>query len=129
MCLEVSCGMTSQTIVLPKSNRSILRRVLPVSFALALTFTFGTADAWAKVNAAPAPRATPPAESIQATRARIEAALPFGLTVALDDDIVDYAQREAQTMGLENFHGGDVLIIGSSGVVILLLVILIIVLL
>jgi hypothetical protein len=129
MCLEVSWGMNSQTVEPLKSHRSILRRLLPVSFALALTLTFGTADAWAKAQAAPAPRGTPPAESTEATRARIEAALPFGLPVALDDDVVGYAQREAQTMGLENFHGGDVLVIGGSGVVLLLLIILLIVLL
>ncbi|HVZ72729.1 MAG TPA: hypothetical protein VHJ20_10180 [Polyangia bacterium] len=98
-----------------------------MSFALALTLTFGTADAWAKANAAPAREATPPAESVQATRARLAAEFPGIPLAAIDDDLVEYAQREAQAEALENFHGGDVVIIGSSGLIILLLIILIIV--
>jgi hypothetical protein len=41
----------------------------------------------------------------------------------------DYASREASAKGLEDFKGGDVVIVGSAGLVIVLLVILIIVLL
>ena len=108
------------------STWRLLRRLLPVSFAVALTLTFGTTDAWAKANVA---GASPPpvAEPIASTRARVEAAMPF--PVAVDDDLLEYAQREVQTLGLEDFHGGDVVIIGSTGLVILLLVILILVLL
>ena len=97
------------------STRSIwrhLRRLLPVSFALALTLTFGTVDAWAKATT---------------TRARVEEALGF-VPAALDDDLIEYAQREAQTLALENFHGGDVVIIGGTGLAILLIVLLILVL-
>jgi hypothetical protein len=102
-----------------------LRRLLPITFAAALTLTFGTADAWAKANAA-APTAK--SESVAETRKRLEEALPFPLPVAVDDDLVEYAQREAKAMGLDDFRGGDVVVITSTGLVVLLLVILIIVL-
>src|SRR4051794_4238462 len=86
----------------------VLRRVLPVAFAVALTLTLGTADAWAKGNvAAPAPAAAETSSS--RTRAEVQRSLPF----AIDDDLYEYAQREAKTLGLEDFQGGDVVIIGS----------------
>jgi hypothetical protein len=110
-----------------RSPSGLLRRLLPVSFAVALTLTFGTVDAWAKANPAPPAKVEAKAESTAMTRARVVEALGF-VPVALDDDLVEYAQREVQTLGLEDFHGGDVVIIGSTGLVILLLVILILVL-
>ncbi|HVU53311.1 MAG TPA: hypothetical protein VHL80_21650 [Polyangia bacterium] len=108
-----------------------MRRLLPVSFAVALTLTFGTADAWAKANqAAPAITSSPPAGSLAETRAEIEAALPFPVSSGLiDDDLIEYAQREAQSAALENFHGGSVLIIGGSGLALVLLIVLLLVLL
>ena len=39
-----------------------------------------------------------------------------------------YASREASAKGLENFKGGDVVIIGSTGLILVLLIILIIIL-
>src|SRR5450432_3631213 len=89
----------------------VLRRVLPISFAVALTLTFGTADAWAKANAA-APTPAPVAAPTEAarTRAEVQRALP----VEIYDDLYEYAQREAKTIGLEGFEGGDVVIIGGT---------------
>ena len=120
--------MTSTTKQASGSFRSFLRRLLPVSAALALTLTFGTADAWAKANASSPSEQTPPAESVQTTRQQIEAELPLALSVPLTDEMVEYAQREAKAQGLDNFHGGDVVVITSTGIVLLLLIILIIVL-
>jgi hypothetical protein len=102
-----------------------LRQLLPISFAVALTLTFGTVDAWAKANEI-APKVAEQAPQAAPTRAEIEAAMPF--PVALDDDLVEYAQREAKTMGLEDFHGGSFIIIGGSSLALVLLVILILVL-
>ena len=111
-----------------RSTWRLLRRLLPISFAVALTLTFGTVDAWAKANTVPPPaKVETKAESLAAARASVEEALGF-VPVALDDDLVEYAQREAQTMGLDDFHGGDVVIIGGTGLAVLLLVILILVL-
>ena len=110
-----------------RSTWRVLRRLLPVSFAVALTLTFGTVDAWAKANTEPPAKVETKAESVAMARAGVEEALGF-VPVALDDDLVEYAQREVQTLGLDDFHGGDVVIIGSTGLVILLLVILILVL-
>jgi hypothetical protein len=103
------------------------RRLVPISLAVLLTLTFGTADAWAKGNAA-APKISEPAPSVAATRARLEEVLPFHVAAALDDDLIEYAQREAQTSGIEDFHGGDVVIIGSTGLIIVLLIVLILLL-
>jgi hypothetical protein len=97
----------------------LLRRLLPISFAVALTLTFGTTDAWAK-TAATAPvtetaseTSTRAPETTQATQPSFEDA---------------YAQREQATPGLENFEGGDIVIIGSTGLIILLLILLILLL-
>jgi len=103
-----------------KARRS--RRWLPVSFALALTLSFGTADAWAKGN--PPARAATEARTPLETRTQAPAPAP---DPAAFDDV--YAEREASAAGLEAFRGGDVVIIGSTGLIIVLLVILIILLL
>jgi hypothetical protein len=96
-----------------------LRTVLPVSFALALTLTFGTADAWAKTNVAPP--AEPAAEIVPLTPAPASAG-----DIAIDPAFEDYAQREAMALGLEGFQGGDVVIIGSGGLVLILIIIILI---
>jgi hypothetical protein len=105
------------------SRWGLLRGLLPVSFVVALTLTLGTADAWAKGNVAEPARAVEPSSAAR-TRAEVQRALP----VAIDDDLYEYAQREAKTLGLEDFQGGDVVIIGSTGLVIVLLVIIILLL-
>jgi hypothetical protein len=53
--------------------------------------------------------------------------MPAPVSPALISMEEDYAAREASAKGLENFKGGDLVIVGSGGLVILLLVILIIV--
>lgn len=121
--------MTSLKNESPESSYSLLRRLLPVSFALALTLTFGTADAWAKANVAPPSTGTPPAESAETTAARSGAESSQAPSTPLDDDLANYTQREAQARSLEGFHGGDVLVITSSGLAIVLLVILLVILL
>jgi hypothetical protein len=117
---------TSSSSILSRGPWRLLRRVLPVAFATALTLSFGTADAWAKGNV-PSPAAPSQAEreASARTRAEVQAAVPF----AIDDDLYEYAQREAKTRGLEDFHGGDVVIIGGTGLVIVLLIIIILLIL
>jgi hypothetical protein len=105
-----------------------LRRLIPISLAVMVTLTFGTVDAWAKANTAQ-PTTQAPAPSVTETRARLEEALPFPLAVAVDEDLAAYAQREAEAMALEDFHGGDVVVIGGTGLAIALLIVLVIVLL
>jgi hypothetical protein len=105
-----------------------LTRLLPIGFAVALTLTFGTADAWARTNATnPTPPAAeaPASRETQPTSRELRESLPF----AVSDADFDYAEREAKAAGLETFEGGDVVIIGSTGLIILLLIILLIVLL
>lgn len=120
--------MASTKTKRPHFFTSLFRRLLPVSAAVVVTLTFGTADAWAKANAAPVAGSTPPVETAETTLARLAAELPFAGQVPMDDAFVEYAQREARNLGLENFHGGDVVIIGSTGLIIVLLIILILVL-
>ncbi|HEY2729179.1 MAG TPA: hypothetical protein VGK52_04505 [Polyangia bacterium] len=105
----------------PRAKARRWRRWLPVSFALALTLSFGTADAWAKGN--PPARAATEAPASLETRTQ---APPPAPEPAFDDL---YVEREVSAAGLEAFRGGDVVIIGSTGLIILLLVILIILLL
>jgi hypothetical protein len=97
-----------------------LRQVLPVSFALALTLTFGSADAWARTNLAP------PAESTEVTSKGPATPAPEtpGVDPAFDGT---YAQREAAAAELEKFEGGDVVIIGSGGLILLLLILILII--
>lgn len=98
----------------------LLRRLLPISFAVALTLTFGTTDAWAK-TAATAP--VTQAASEASTRSSSETTKTS--QPSFDDA---YAQREQATPGLENFEGGDIVVIGSTGLIILLLILLILLL-
>jgi hypothetical protein len=116
----------SSRSVLVRGPWRLLRRFLPVAFAAALTLSLGTAEAWAKGNV-PSPPTPSQDEREEAarTRAEVQAAVPF----AIDDDLYEYAQREAKTQGLENFHGGDVVIIGGTGLVIVLLIVIILLLL
>jgi hypothetical protein len=99
----------------------LLRRLLPISFAVALTLTFGTTDAWAKANAT-----SPVTETAPSARTEEPARTSESTAPAFDDA---YAQREQTAPGLENFEGGDVVIISASTGLIILLIILLILLL
>jgi hypothetical protein len=105
-----------------------LRRLFPVSLAIALTLLMGSADAWAKGNAqatpppvaaVPTAQAEPNAEEWQMAR---DLAAAKGISF---DDL--YAQREQAAQALGLFEGGDVVIITSTTVIIVLLIILILV--
>ena len=99
-----------------------MRRLIPVWFAVALTVLAGSTDAWAKaaVSAVNHPAKSAPISSTEAS-SRTAAELP-----SLDQS---YRAREARAAALENFEGGDgVVIIGSTTLIVVLLVILIIVL-
>jgi len=117
-----------------RSTRSLwrhLRRLLPISFAVAVSLTFGTVDAWAKANVASPPVTAPASpESLAETRARIEEALPFPVASGLvSDELVEYAQREAQSSALETFQGGSYIVIGGSTLALVLVIVLLIILL
>jgi hypothetical protein len=115
--------MQSLTTTSKGTKWRLLRRLLPISFAIGLTLTFGTADAFAKAEAnVPSPVA---AETAAArTRAEVQSALP----VAIDDDLYEYAQREAKSMALQDFEGGEFIVIGASGLALVLLIVLLILL-
>jgi hypothetical protein len=83
----------------------------------------GSADAWAKANVN-APPTTAPAPASEPAADVIELAEAVGLSFE-----GAYAAREQAATGLEEFEGGDVIIIGSTTLIIVLLVILILVLL
>src|SRR5579872_509121 len=104
-----------------KGLGSVLRRGLPVSFAVALTLTLGTADAWAKGNEAPPLVAEAPAP----TSARVPTGTPLAFPPGIvDQDLAEYARREAEAQGLETFQGGAYVVIGASGLAVALLFIL-----
>ena len=83
----------------------------------------GSADAWAKTNVAPA--RMPPAE-VQPSTPRSASSTES----AADPSFAgNYANREAQTPGLEKFQGGDYVVITSTGLVLILLVVILVLLL
>jgi hypothetical protein len=121
-------GTLDITSARPVSSWARLRRLLPVSLAIAVTLLMGSADAWAKSNApstpppaaaAPTAPAEPNAEELQLAR---DLAAAKGISF---DDL--YAQREKAAESLGLFEGGDVVIISSTTVIIVLLIILILV--
>src|SRR4051812_47207037 len=87
-----------------------------------LVLCSGRGSAWAMDKPAPAPSAAPataaigegPASGATATEA------PTGPSLA-----DTYAAREASARDLENFRGGDVVIVGTTGLIVVLLVIII----
>jgi hypothetical protein len=104
-----------------KAFRSTLQ-VMAGVVALALVLTSGRASCWAAQSAA---AASDPVGSRSAPSETAAASSPAAGTPASTAE--GYAAREAQAKDLENFRGGDVVIIGSTGLVILLLVLLILV--
>jgi hypothetical protein len=107
-----------------KAFRSTLQ-VMAGIVALALVLTSGRASCWAATQPAAAATASDPVGSRSAQSETAAASSPAAGTPASTAD--GYAAREAQAKDLENFRGGDVVIIGSTGVIIVLLVLLIIV--
>jgi hypothetical protein len=105
-----------------KAFRSTLQ-VMAGVVALALVLTGGRASCWAAQPASAATASDPVGRSTPSQTAA--ASSPAAATPASTAD--GYAAREAQAKELENFRGGDVVIIGSTGVIILLLVLLILV--
>jgi hypothetical protein len=107
-----------------KETRTGRCRIAIVTTAIAAVLLCGgRASAWAASAGTP----TPPAA--QAGEGTSEGSANRGMTPAATtpSPIADrYAERETSARNLENFKGGDVVIVGSTGVIIVLLLIIII---
>ena len=99
------------------STRAARCRSAIVTVAIAVILSCaGRASAWAAPSETPAPPIAPVAAgSAQASSTR-------GAPAPVADR---YADREANARELENFKGGDVVIVGTTGVIVVLLVIII----
>jgi hypothetical protein len=98
---------------------------LTAVFAVAFALWGGRTNAWAASTGSPS-RTSPAAQTTSADSRPTLAHVPQSPGSASLED--SYASREASSKNLEQFKGGDVVIIGSGGLVIVLLVILILVL-
>ena len=108
--------MPKESIRRSRRGYSILTMVMAV--ALCLCGVQATSEA-----GQPGPLVTSPeGPATAATSPAGESAVPASPSVE------GYASREASAKGLENFKGGDVVIIGSTGLILVLLIILIIIL-
>jgi hypothetical protein len=79
----------------------------------------GRGSAWAASNGTPAAPAGASANESSSTRATTPAT-PTAPTLA-----DSYADRETSARNLENFKGGDVVIVGSTGLIVVLLLVII----
>ena len=82
----------------------------------------GRASAWAASAGTPTPPATQ-ASAATSTGSSNRGATPAATTSSPIAD--QYAERETSARNLEQFKGGDVVIIGSTGVIVVLLLIII----
>jgi hypothetical protein len=105
-------------------NRCFKQKVKNLSavVAVALTLLAGQAASWAGQPGTPAGAAT-----VQTANAKSTS--PQAQTSSSDQTGRTYASREAaaKSNGLDNFKGGDVVIVGAGGLIVVLLIILIIV--
>jgi hypothetical protein len=101
--------------------------LLPAAMAAALAL-FGAQSTSLGATGVPAQvvGSTPPRSST-AQRAAGDQSSSRDLSTQLSATDQAYAAREANAKGLEDFKGGDLVIVGSGGLVIVLLVILILV--
>jgi hypothetical protein len=109
-------------------NRCFRQRVknLSAAVAVALTLLAGQAASWAGQPGSPAGAAAVQAADAKSIVPQEQTSSPISST---DETGRTYASREAaaKTNGLENFKGGDVVIVGAGGLIVVLLIILIIV--
>ena len=81
----------------------------------------GRGSAWAASNGPPAVPAVPACATAAESSSNLETTPPATAAPLASR----YADREARARNLENFKGGDVVIVGSTGVIVVLLVIII----
>ncbi|MEP6652812.1 MAG: hypothetical protein ABJA82_05610 [Myxococcales bacterium] len=101
-------------------------RRLPV-FALGIAVALVSLPAGAWAHAAGS-RGTAQVDPSLPGEARAETTTAINATAARTTQANEYAAREASAKGLENFKGGDTVVIGGSVLVIVLVVILILIL-
>ena len=80
----------------------------------------GQAASWANQSTAPIAAPRSPVTEGAATEASSSAASSSSIDQT-------YAARESQAKGLEQFKGGDIVIVGAGGLIVVLLIILILV--
>lgn len=109
-------------MTLTNGTRAARCRNAIVTVAIAaILLCAGRASAWAATTETPAPPIAPVAAgSAEGPSTRGTPATTNAPPVAQS-----YADREANARDLENFKGGDVVIIGSTGVIVVLLLIII----
>jgi hypothetical protein len=101
------------------------RPILTAVVVLVLALTGGRASCWASPAAAAAPRGAEPAGQPTPPASPATSAAAPGASASVGQT---YASREANAKSLQNFQGGDIVIIGSGGLVLVLVILLILVL-
>jgi hypothetical protein len=94
--------------------------IVTVAVGAMLVVCGGRGSAWAATNNQ---EATPAAHSAVPTgpqRPQATAPMPVGPSL-----VESYAEREASAPDLQNFQGGDVVIVGTTGLIVVLLLVII----
>jgi hypothetical protein len=96
--------------------------IVSVAVAAMMVLCSGRGTAWAADKSAPTPSAAPETAGTRDGPASGVTVAEGATTPSLAET---YATREANARELQNFRGGDVVIVGTTGVIVVLLVIII----
>jgi len=98
------------------------RNAIVTAAIAAVLLCGGRASAWAANAGTPTPPATQPSTATSTSSSNRGPTAAATTSSAIADQ---YAERETSARNLEQFKGGDVVIIGSTGVIVVLLLIII----
>ena len=110
-----------------RTNRTVAARcrdaIVTAAVAAMMVLCTGRGSAWAADQRAPTPSAAPATAAGTSEGPASGAAVAEGpIAASLADS---YAAREANAQDLQNFRGGDIVIVGTTGLIVVLLVIII----
>jgi hypothetical protein len=94
--------------------------IFTVAVGAMLVVCSGRGAAWAATNNKESTRAAHSAVPTAPQRSQATTPMPVGPSL-----VADYAEREASAPDLQNFQGGDVVIVGTTGVIVVLLLVII----
>jgi hypothetical protein len=110
---------------LPRWRGRILSAAMAGMLALFSVVLGGQATSWADQSAAPI--VAPCGQIAEGSATASSRSVPSAPSAAQPTVDQTYASRESQAKGLEQFKGGDIVIVGAGGLIVVLLIILILV--